>query len=417
MLLLKALRNRSIALLWGGQALSAIGDEIYRVALIWFAVTLIGPDTGYLAAGQCASLLALSLIGGKWADRWDHRKTMIWVDALRGLIVLVPVALLPFTHHPLVLLMFVALALSGLSAFFDPALQATLPSYSHDSETLQAATGLMGTTLRLARVVGPGIIGLLTPFIAMIHFFTLDALSFFASAATIFALHRRSPSRRAAPAPQSGPTSFREALVSGFRSARNSTGMLFVVLSKGATGGAWTLAYGLGLALLAHKIAPNDARVFGLIIASYGVGNLAAALTLGNQRRLRPARLVFIGYVWMGIGFVCLALAPTLPLIMVSSAFAAVGGPLNDLPFFDLVQSRFPIAEIPKLFRLRMALETAATLACMLVSPILFRVLPIETVIVLCGLIMTAVGVMGLALCPLCREKIKPHAEPEAASG
>ena len=52
--MLRGLRKRAIALLWGGQALSAIGDEIYRVALIWLAVGLVGADAGYLAAARGA---------------------------------------------------------------------------------------------------------------------------------------------------------------------------------------------------------------------------------------------------------------------------------------------------------------------------------------------------------------------------
>jgi hypothetical protein len=412
MLLLKAFRNRSIALLWSGQALSAVGDEIYRVALIWFAVTLIGANTGYLAAGQCASLFALSLLGGKWADHWDHRKTMIWVDTLRGIVVLLPVVFLPFTSHPLPLLWFVALTLSGLSAFFDPALQATLPFYSKDAETLQAATGLMGTTLRLARVLGPGIIGLLGPFFSMIHFFTLDALSFFASAASIYALHRKSgaqrPGKSGAPSLARNPTpplSFRQALASGFQAARGSKGMLFIVWTKGITGGAWTLAYSLGLALLAHKIAPHDPRIFGLIIASYGLGNVASVLIIANLRRTRHALLLFSGYVWMGVGFTFLALAHSLPLTLISAAIAAIGGPMNDLPFFDIVQARFAISEIPKLFRLRMALDTGATLVAMLASPLLFLKFEVGTVILFCAVVMLFTGLLGLLICPLTVEK------------
>jgi hypothetical protein len=56
MLMLQALRNRAIALLWGGQAASAIGDEIYRMALIWLAIGLVGTDSGYPAAGHPDSL-------------------------------------------------------------------------------------------------------------------------------------------------------------------------------------------------------------------------------------------------------------------------------------------------------------------------------------------------------------------------
>ena len=89
--MLKALRVKAIRLLWIGQAFSSIGDEIYRVGLIWIAVGLIGADAGYLNCAQLAALMIMSFVGGKWADHWDPLPTMMRVDAWRFFIVLVPV--------------------------------------------------------------------------------------------------------------------------------------------------------------------------------------------------------------------------------------------------------------------------------------------------------------------------------------
>src|SRR5580704_9448839 len=89
--MLKALKVKSIRLLWVGQALSSIGDEIYRVGLTWIAVGLIGANTGYVNCAQLAALMILSFVGGKWADHWDPLRTMIRVDLWRGFLVLIPV--------------------------------------------------------------------------------------------------------------------------------------------------------------------------------------------------------------------------------------------------------------------------------------------------------------------------------------
>lgn len=391
MMMLKALRNRPIALLWGGQALSAIGDEIYRVALIWLAVSLIGADTGFLAAGQCAAVLTFSLIGGRWADRWDHFRTLIGVDALRALIVLLPVALYYFHPVSLPVLWGVALTLSALSAFFDPALQAMLPRFSRDWESLRAATGLMSTTIRLARVVGPAIIGLLTPWISMIHFFTLDALTFAVSALSISAIRKKGPSPAKPPA-----RSVLDTVLSGFNLVRSTPRMPFLITVKAIAGGAWNLGYSLGLALRVHELAPHDPRAFGFVVAAYGFGNIASALFLGNLRRNRPGLMMFTGYLWLGTGFVLIAVSHGLPALMLSAAFMAIGGPMNDLPFVDVVQSLFDIDDIPKVIRLRMAVETATTLLCMLISPLLFRVLSSSVVIALCGIAIVGVGAAGL---------------------
>jgi DHA3 family macrolide efflux protein-like MFS transporter len=399
MLMLKALRKRPIALLWCGQATSAIGDELYRVALIWLAVSLIGADTGYLSAGQSASLLLLSVIGGRWADHWDHLKTMIGVDCLRGLIILVPVILFHFIPMSFSVLVVVAITVSALSAFFDPAIQATLPRFSENSENLQAAAGLMSTTLRLARVVGPGIVALLTGLIPTIHFFTLDAATFFISALSIFLL-RKEPAHAEYRAPAMKRASFRESLVAGFRTLSGSREMQFVTFVKSLGGGIWSLAYGLGVALFVQKIAPGpgNVRAFGWVIASYGIGNLGCALILGNMKRKHSFAILYSGYFWMGIGFLAMGLSSNLRSLIWASAMAGFGGVMNDLPFTDLVQSRYSIHQIPQLFRLRMAGETAGTLFFMLLAPTLFRAIAVEKVLIVCGgvfFLFGAVGFMG----------------------
>ncbi len=392
MRMLKALRHRSIALLWGGQALSAVGDEIFRVALVWLAIGLIGADTGYLASAQAAALLLLSVVGGHWADRWDRRRTMIGVDAVRAAVALVPVAAYFMGRVSLPLLTAVAVTLSGLGAFFDPALQATLPDAAPDPETLQAATGLMGTTVRLARAVGPGLVGVLGAFVATIHFFTLDAVSFAVSALSVsmIVLPRASapPARRAA--------SLRESLFLGLREVGRDALLKDVMLTRAAVSGLWALAYGLGLALAVRGLAPGNMGAFGGMVACYGCGNVAGALFVGNMRRRRPALILFGGYAWMGLGFIAMGLSRDLRWLGAASFAAAIGGPVNDVPFFDLMQARFPVADLPRLFRLRMALETGAAMLVMAASPRLFRVFPPQAVLVACGAAFAALGAAGL---------------------
>ncbi|MFI5360964.1 MAG: MFS transporter [Elusimicrobiota bacterium] len=391
MLLLKALRSRSIRLLWSGQALSAIGDEIYRVALIWLAVGLIGADAGYLAAAQAGALLLLSLVGGHWADRWDHRRTMIGVDGLRALIVLAPVAAFHFGHVTLPLLLIVALSLSGLSAFFDPALQATLPEVSADVETLQAATGLMGTTVRLARAAGPAIVGLLGPLLPTIHFFTLDSLSFGVSALSISRLGR-SRSERAAPA----RGSFRGSIASAFRVIRSNPLMRDLLAVRALVAALWGLAFSLALALFVRRLAPGDMRAFGWTVALYGLGNISGALFVGSMRRDRAGLIMFAGYVWLGLGFLAMSAARSVPMLGAACVFAGFGGPINDVPFFDLVQNRYPVEELPRIFRLRMATETGAILLLMSVSPALLRVFPPQAALAYCGFSVVLLGAAGL---------------------
>jgi len=399
-LMLKALRHREISRLWFGQALSSIGDEIYRVGLTWLAVGLIGANTGYLNAAQAAALMILSFVGGKWADHWEPLRTMVRVDLIRSGIVMIPVVYYYIAPVPLWLLVLVALLLSGLGAFFDPALQTALPRFSPDLQTLRAATGLMSTTTRLARMVGPALVGFLSGVFPPIHFFTLDAISFAISASSVRSLRAmeradgREPVRIAKKDRQH--ISFTEAIISGFRLVQREKGMPFMMISKAITSGTWNLAYGLGFALLVQELAPNDTRSFGLVIASYGVGNFAGALYFGNTERKHPGLMMFSGYMWLGLGFAFVALAPSIAWIMPAAAFAGFSGPMNELTFVDLVQKRFRIAEMAKVYRLRIATETATTLLLLLISPLILKHLSVRVVISLCGVTWIAAGLIGL---------------------
>jgi MFS transporter, DHA3 family, macrolide efflux protein len=370
---------------------------------------MIGSDTGFLVAGQAAAVLFLSLVGGIWADHWDPRRTMISVDVIRGLIVLVPVGWVYFHSSgygmdhgvPLGVLIGVALSVSAFSAFFDPAIQAVIPKLVHDPELLQATNGLMGTTSRLARAVGPGVVALLTGFIPMIHFFTLDSLSFAVSAIALWSLAKELPKDQAVTRPRQGIVA---GLKSGFvlidKKLPGISPVRFVMFAKGITTGCWALILPLGIALMVQKMLPGNIRAYGFLLASYGVGNLGGALVLSNLRIERPMRVLGWGFIVMGVGFSTMAAIPgwrlQLPLMMVFNAVAAIGGPMNDLAHVDVLQKRFAIRELVRVTRLRMAMEFGGMLIFLIAAPLLFQLLSPQWVVGLAGLIIFIVGVVGL---------------------
>jgi MFS family permease len=402
MLLIKALRNRAIFRLWLGQALSSVGDEIYRVGLTWIAVGLIGANAGYLNAAQAAALMVVSFVAGKWAEDWAALPTMIGVDLTRAFVVLIPVIYNLFTPVPLWLLAVTAVVLSGLGAFFDPALQSALPTFTKDKETLRATTGLMSTTTRLARMIGPGLVGFLAVIFPPIHFFTLDAVSFLFSALSVQSITERNPAhpgaRHLGHFKFKNKNSFFESMRAGLRAVRSHRGMTYIFVAKAITSGTWNLAYSLGLALLIQQMAAHDTRAFGLAIACYGIGNFLGAVYFGNQIRKRSELMMFSGYIWLGVCFIAVGQAPTLTWVMIASALGGFGGPMNDLPFVDLMQARFSVNELARVFRLRMAIETASVLLLMLLAPTLFHFFTVRWVITFCGLSSLVVGLFGLPL-------------------
>ncbi len=86
--------NRNFALLWVGQSISSIGDFFFTTTItLWVATQLArGQSWTPLAVSWVvlASVIPLLLVGpiaGVFVDRWDKRRTMLYMDAVRAGIV------------------------------------------------------------------------------------------------------------------------------------------------------------------------------------------------------------------------------------------------------------------------------------------------------------------------------------------
>ena len=394
MLLLKALKNKTVAKLWLGQAGSSIGDEVFRVAFTWLAVQSIGSDAGYLNSLQLFAVLIFGIFGGKWADQWNPYQTMVRVDLARSLITLIPVILF-YLHRPsFTLLVIASILLSGLNAFFEPALQSILPFVAKDPSTRKAANGLMSTTIRLARVLGPCMIGFLSLFLPEIHFFTFNAFSFIFSAYCVFSIRK---SIQLAPTkPHLHKTHVFSNFVQSIKLLHQKPSVSRILYLKTLSGGAWGLVFSLGFALLAREIRPNSVKDYGLVMGAYGLGNILAALIIASLNRKNSERLVCYGLIWLGIFFSLIAFTTHFSLLLVLIAISAAGGPLNDLPFTDFIQTEYHGTDLTKIVRLRMIFENFFTLIFMLIAPFLFHHFKTRFVILFSATLILTWGVYGL---------------------
>jgi DHA3 family macrolide efflux protein-like MFS transporter len=393
MLFRQALSNYKIRSLWFAQVLSATGDEVYRVAFVWVSVSVIGANTGYLAASQYFILLLVTLFGGKWADHWSLSKTMVRSDWIRAILVMIPVLYYYFDHglHPgstdpaigvsMPLLWLISLGVMGVGGFFEPAFQALFPHFCNSTSLLKQSTGLMSTTLRLARILAPMIIGALTQWLQPIQFFVINALSFVVSAILIKQVtfeHDFMPK----PAPKLG---FIKILKSGFELSKQDAEVNRLLGFKAIMAGLWSLGYSLGIPMWVKSQEVSTLASFGWIIGAYGIGNFSSALFFGNLERKNPVLLCYGGFLALSIGFIGMGLSTGPWMMAFFAAFTAIGGPMNDLPAIDLMQSRYAVADRSKLFRFRIALETAGILMGFLVGPSLFHVFSAGSVLVVLG--------------------------------
>ncbi len=406
--LVRPLRQPSMALLWGGLALSSVGDQAYAIAFTWIAVEAFGPTAGWLVAvGPLVVSLTL-VFGGRLADGWVPLWAMLGADVARAAVLLGVVAAWSASGGPSPAALVAAVAVLGAGqAVFRPALQAVIPALVADPSALPAANALLDATERIARLFGPALVGALVIVLPIRHMLTVDAGSFLASAAALLLIQRRTRLPAARPA---SPGSVLASMAHGVRVVRRHRLLGYMLAMTGPLNGAWYAVFFLILPLMVARnglVGPGGSGVaaYGAIISAYGCTNLLANLVIGSRPMpARPGRQIFLGNLIVGTGICGLAAieaaglpqAALLPAYAAAAAFAAVGGPMQDIPVAVLTQSELPRPDIQAATRAFIAASQGGLLLGLVVAPALLGLLPLPLVVALCGAPIIAFGVVGL---------------------
>jgi DHA3 family macrolide efflux protein-like MFS transporter len=293
-------------------------------------------------------------------------------------------------------------------AVFRPALQTVLPSMVEDTRLLPAANGLLDATARMARLLGPGLVALLVSAVPVIHFLTLDAFTFLASA-TALALIRRRRGDAIALARPTVRAPVWSGVMRGYRATSGHKLLGYYLAVAGPLNGAWYAVFFLCVPLMIARdgigvSGPGGLGAYGLIISAYGFGNLASTLILGG--RVLPARPQFRmlgGNIVSGCGTVLLVGASFLPMqwrlpgLAAASALTAMGGPMQDIATAVLRQTRLAPADRAAAMRAYMAMVGIGVLVAMLLTPQAIARFGIARAILGCAAVYLCVAAFGLA--------------------
>ncbi len=190
----------------------------------------------------------------------------------------------------------------------------------------------------------------------------------------------------------------------------NSHPLLGYTLAMGGLlNGTWYSVFFLSVPLLIEQrnvvgLGGSSLGAFGLVISAYGATNLAATVFFGSRGlSSRPQFQMFGGSLIVGTGMALLGIASLLPAawvlpgMMAAASLGAIGGPMKDIPLAVLRQTRLRRDDMAAAMRAYMAMSSAGTLLAMLLTPAAISLTGIVPVIVACGLIVTGVGLLGLA--------------------
>lgn len=292
--------GREFGKLWTASGTSAIGDGVSLTAAPLLA-SLLTDDARLIAGVTMALTLPFALFGipaGVLVDRFDRRRSMVYVDLFRGCVVGL-FALSVLLGHGNLIALYVCFFLVGTcETYFRNASQALVPAVVPRPLLIEANGRLLGTQVAASQFIGP-LLGSVIFGVATVLPFGLDALTFLVSAVLLMRL-RSSPERSYR---QDRPATDQLNLLADMTTGARWLLRHRVLRSLAAMAGLINLVSAGGMAVLvvyAQHVLKLGSFGFGLLLSCQAVGAIVAS-------RVSPLLVRRVGRDW-ALVFVALAL-------------------------------------------------------------------------------------------------------------
>ena len=265
---LSVLRGRDFRIFWSGLMVQVIGQMMLRFTLGWLAFDLTGSPLflGYVALFQALPTIALTLMGGVIADRYDQRRVIILVQAASVVVVGLLAFLTISDRIELWQLMVAAFLVGATQSLENPSRMALYPLLLQNRSQLPNAVTVFSAVWQVSNVGAPAIAGFAIAYAGAGSSFLISAVTFALMAAAVRLV-------RAPHAPRATSTSPLETMLEGARySWKEKT--LRVLIGLGFFSGVFAFSYTLLLPIFAEDVLHVDARGLGLLASATGVGSI-----------------------------------------------------------------------------------------------------------------------------------------------
>jgi MFS family permease len=288
-----------------GGLISNTGTWMGRVAQDWLVLTQLTDHSsvalGIVTGLQFAPLAIFAPVAGMIADRFPKRRILFATQSALALTSLLT-GILVVTGTVQLWQIFVLAFVQGVAAALDNPARQTFVSEMVPHESLSNAVGLNSASFNAARLIGPGVAGLVIAVVDTGPAFFLNTLSF---VAVLFALSRMRPDELN-PAPrQRGKGQIRE----GLRYVRGRPDIILIMALVFVLG-TFGMNFQMTTALMAPAVFHKGAGAYGLLGSIMAVGSLSAALM--SARRPNPRlRILLVAFAAFAVASAAAALAPS----------------------------------------------------------------------------------------------------------
>jgi len=296
--------HRNYRLYFLGQAVSQSGTWIDKVAQAWLVLALTHSAfaVGVLAACQFVPFSVLGLMAGVIVDRLDTWRTVIVTQAIR-MVIAATLAGVVLAGVVQVWMVYTLAVLTGIVLVLDAPSRQQLTFKMVGRDELPNAVALNSSLFNAARIVGPGIGGLLIAAFGVGPAFAINAASF---VAVLGGLLLMDTSKLVAFAPREHLPTLFASLREGISYARESPHVRLVLTMLVAIS-TIAMNFNVLLPVLAGRTLDSGPGVFGLIAACFGAGALVGGLLSAALSRASWKAIVAGAG---GLGLTELVLAP-----------------------------------------------------------------------------------------------------------
>jgi MFS family permease len=292
---LPAFESRDYRLWFAGQSISLVGTWLQNTGQSWLVLKLTNSPfkLGLLVSIQFLPSLILSVFIGPIIDRFPKRSILLFTQTMYALAA-AALAVVAFGGHAQYWQVLVIAAVTGVISAVDwPTRQSFVGEQVNDRSAVVNAVALNSTMFNIARVVGPGIGGVLIAAVGIPWTFALNSVSFIA---VIISLLLMKAGRKAT---KSSKGSYAQEVREGSRYIAGN----HVVMSLLAIAGVislFLLNFNIFIPSFAKLTLGLQADGYGGLMSAMGAGALAAGVLMSlSGARLEPTP----AYVY-GSGFI-----------------------------------------------------------------------------------------------------------------
>lgn len=335
---LGALAERDFRLVFSSTTISAIGDGVAAIALV-FAVLHISNDSptavGIVLACRQAAAAAITLAAGVVADRLPRHLVLVAVASVQGIVQAIAGVSIVTGHATVLLLAALAVVFGLADGFVIPAQNGLVPAVI-SAGRLQQANALIGLSRSILGFAAPAFGGILVAAGSPGGAILIDAASFGVAALLLARVHVAPRADVVEPEP------FLRELREGWSEFRRQRWIFNTIIFFGIgnfAGQAWGV-----LAPLVMKEHYGGASTYGVVLSFFGAGMVAGGLVILRWHPSRPLLVSCLSALPFGLGTWMIAFLVPLPVLLVAQLLAGIGLAIHLALWFTVFQQQVPEA-------------------------------------------------------------------------